>query len=299
MNETQHLFTGRCHYARVLLVIVLVGGVLLALHFFLTRPLEPVLAQRDISPQAEAGTIAIRPSSTTVGVGQKVTVEVWLEDVADYYTIDLRFSFDPNVVTVPSGKVAPLWDVFDEEKSYGLLNEADNVSGTVEYAVTNLNPAEPFTGTGRVCAVTFSGVTTGATALDFYYVQGGTRRGIGLYPDEINGQIVVDSSATRPVITALDPSSTAAGTPGFTLTVTGRNFIPTSSVHWDGEPRPTTFVSSTQLLAEITAADVSNEGVVDVTVVNPDPDGGVSNAVTFEITAPTTEVYLPLVGKGF
>jgi hypothetical protein len=59
------------------------------------------------------GTIRILPALATTAVGGNVTVEVWLENVGNYYGIDLRLAFDPAVVRVPSGQVTPLWDVFD------------------------------------------------------------------------------------------------------------------------------------------------------------------------------------------
>jgi hypothetical protein len=88
-----------------------------------------------------------------------------------------------------------------------------------------------------------------------------------------------------PTITALAPSSTVAGTAAFPLTVNGSNFVTTSTVMWNGSPRTTTYVSSTQVTAAITAADVMTAGSAAVTVVNPTPGGGTSNSVPFTITS--------------
>jgi Tol biopolymer transport system component len=73
----------------------------------------------------------------------------------------------------------------------------------------------------------------------------------------------------------------------FTLTVNGSNFLPASQVEWNGSSRTTTFVSSTQLQAHIMAADLAAAGKVPVTVLNPAPGGGSSNAVTFTVPAAT------------
>jgi hypothetical protein len=102
-----------------------------------------------------------------------------------------------------------------------------------------------------------------------------------------------------PVISSLAPVSVTAGAPAFTLTVKGRHFVSSSSVQWAGEPRATTFVSSTRLLAQITAADVASEGTVGVAVANPALDGGPSNVLPFEIARPGGKIYLPFVGKGY
>lgn len=86
-----------------------------------------------------------------------------------------------------------------------------------------------------------------------------------------------------PAIASIFPSSTLAGSPGFTMTVNGSGFIASSQLRWNGANRPVTFVSSTQLSAQISAADVQSVGSAAITVANPAPGGGVSNSVTFRI----------------
>ncbi len=87
-----------------------------------------------------------------------------------------------------------------------------------------------------------------------------------------------------PTATGLSPSYATAGGPAFTLTVSGSNFVSGSKVRWNGSDRVTTFVSATQLRAAILAADVATAGTASVTVFNP--DGSLSNAMTFEIRGP-------------
>ena len=90
------------------------------------------------------------------------------------------------------------------------------------------------------------------------------------------------ATAPAPTLTALVPNSIFAGHPGGTLTVNGTNFVNGAVVRWNGANRSTTFVSSTQLLAVIPGTDVATAGARQVTVVNP--DGKVSNALTFTVT---------------
>ena len=84
-----------------------------------------------------------------------------------------------------------------------------------------------------------------------------------------------------PTITGLNPSSATPGGPAFTLTVNGTGFVNSSVVHWNGSNRTTTYVSSTQLTAAITAADIATPGTASVTVLNPAPGGGASNTMSF------------------
>ncbi len=89
-----------------------------------------------------------------------------------------------------------------------------------------------------------------------------------------------------PTLTSMSPSAIAAGSAAFTLTVNGTNFVPGAVVNWNGSPRTTTFVNDMQVTAEITAADVATQGPASVTVVNPAPGGGLSNALTFTVNPP-------------
>ena len=93
-----------------------------------------------------------------------------------------------------------------------------------------------------------------------------------------------------PTAASMNPSSAVVGGAGFTLTVNGTNFISLSTVNWNGSARPTTFVSSTQLQAQITAADIATSGTVPVTVSTPTPAGGTSSALTFTVGNPSPTV---------
>jgi hypothetical protein len=88
-------------------------------------------------------------------------------------------------------------------------------------------------------------------------------------------------AANAPAITLLTPSSALAGANAFTLQVNGTNFDPSATVQFNGSPRTTTFISSTQLQAAITQADVASTGTSIVTVANPVINGGTSAGSTF------------------
>ncbi len=86
-----------------------------------------------------------------------------------------------------------------------------------------------------------------------------------------------------PAATSISPANVAAGGAAFTLTVNGSNFLSSSVVLWNGQSRPTTFVSSGTLTAAITAADIAAGGSAQVNVTNPAPGGGASNLLTVTI----------------
>jgi hypothetical protein len=89
-----------------------------------------------------------------------------------------------------------------------------------------------------------------------------------------------------PAISSIGPNTAFEGTGAFTLTVSGTNFVASSSVQWNGSPRMTTFVSGTELQAAIMPPDVATAGTESVTVVNPGAKGGTSNSETFTVDNP-------------
>jgi hypothetical protein len=84
----------------------------------------------------------------------------------------------------------------------------------------------------------------------------------------------------------LIPMTVKPGSNQFTLTINGTGFATTTVVMWNGSTRITSFISSRQLQAQISAADVATPGTASVSVMNPAPGGGTSNAVFFPIRTP-------------
>jgi hypothetical protein len=76
-----------------------------------------------------------------------------------------------------------------------------------------------------------------------------------------------------PSIASVSPVSATAGGSEFVLTVNGDDFRHDSVVKWNSSPLVTTFGSSHQLLAAVTATDIAQPGTVLVFVFNP-PEGG-------------------------
>jgi trimeric autotransporter adhesin len=108
--------------------------------------------------------------------------------------------------------------------------------------------------------------------------------------------IVIDSNGTSqskpadftidyplPTVSSIAPINAQAGAAPLVLTVNGSNFFDVSRVQWNGSARPTTFVSSTQLTAKITIADLASAGTQKVSTFNPTPGGGTSSTTAFTV----------------
>ncbi|HTV77307.1 MAG TPA: PQQ-binding-like beta-propeller repeat protein [Steroidobacteraceae bacterium] len=97
-------------------------------------------------------------------------------------------------------------------------------------------------------------------------------------------------------VTSISPTSVAEAGPAFKLTVLGSGFASGDTVQWNGSNRSTTYVSTTELIAQINAADIAATGNASITVTNPaaaalgtssTSGSSGSNTETLSIVAPT------------
>jgi len=95
---------------------------------------------------------------------------------------------------------------------------------------------------------------------------------------------VVTTALPPPVITSVSPTSALAGAAATTITVSGSGFVQGSTVQFGTSNSATTFVNANQLRAVVTAAQLAQGGVFTIVVVNP--NGDISNSVTFNVITP-------------
>jgi predicted outer membrane repeat protein len=101
-----------------------------------------------------------------------------------------------------------------------------------------------------------------------------------------------------PSIAGVSPSETLTDLTSakqLTIDIDGANFMADSVAQWNGDSRPTTFLSSTKLRMTITVADLALGGQGSITVANPAPGGGGSNTATFTIHTIVSRVSLPMI----
>lgn len=109
------------------------------------------------------------------------------------------------------------------------------------------------------------------------------RASIGGRTGEATVRVIAQHPA--PAVSALAPAFAAAGSPAFTLTITGEGFTTASRVRWNGAERATEYVSPTTLRIAVSAADVANASSIALTVASPQPGGGVSAPLPFAVVA--------------
>lgn len=153
----------------------------------------------------------------------------------------------------------------------GTVCTATMAPGAVVTLTAVASTGSAFMGWGDACSGTASTCTwtmSGGTAVTAVFDSTGVDRPLKL--------------ASAPVVRSLTPDRATAGSTDLMLTVKGKGFVAGSVVRWNGNGRTTTYVTTTQLRAAISAADLASPGSVAVDVVTP---GGTSQALTFTITA--------------
>jgi uncharacterized protein (TIGR03437 family) len=163
------------------------------------------------------------------------------------------------------------------------------VTNTGDYplTVTDISTSSEFTQT-NTCSVAIAVGSNCAVSIVFHPVASGIRSGtLTIASNQVGGSLTVNlvgnGLAPVPVLSSLSPNNVPTGSGAVTLTVQGSNFIANSVVQWNGSARPTTFVSSTQLTAAIPATDLVSGGSFPLTILNPSPGGGPSNAVAITV----------------
>jgi hypothetical protein len=102
----------------------------------------------------------------------------------------------------------------------------------------------------------------------------------------------VNPPAAAPAISALVPNAATAGF-AVALTANGTGFQPGASLEWNGSPLQTSFVSSSQLRAQVPASLLPAPGNASVVAVNP--GHVVSAPMTFSINPPPVVVVAPVI----
>ena len=131
---------------------------------------------------AQGGTLVrcepVAPSSSA----STLDVDLYVENVAGLYGADVRLMFDAAMAQVvdadpnlPGVQIQPLNSFLSPD--FVVKKEANNISGTLWYVATQLNPRVPVTGSGSLARVTFQRSNYGSFPLHFTYQQLARRDG--------------------------------------------------------------------------------------------------------------------------
>lgn len=102
-----------------------------------------------------------------------------------------------------------------------------------------------------------------------------------------SGSAQVTLNNPAPVLTSVTPGTLATG--AFQVTLNGTGLVNTSTVNFGGQSLPVTYAAPTMVTA-IGSVTPAQAGSITVTVTNPAPGGGTSNAVSVNVTTGGTPV---------
>jgi outer membrane protein assembly factor BamB len=100
--------------------------------------------------------------------------------------------------------------------------------------------------------------------------------------DVLSNALFLSIAAAVPVTSSISPSSVYVDQGAVAVTVTGQFFTPTAVVYFNGSARPTK-LNNGQLIAQLTALDVSTVGSANITVQDTASGNVASNPVTLTI----------------
>jgi len=163
----------------------------------------------------------------------------------------------------------------------GTLGSGCSSSDTLTFAVVGKPSHGVLTGTAPALAYIPDASYTGTDSFSFTVTDANS---LPTTSSAATIDITVSAPITViPAITSLSPAHTTAGVANLTLTVQGSGFISGSTILWNGASRTTTFVSSSQLTAAITATDLKAAGIVSIIVSTPGTGDGTSSSMNFAI----------------
>lgn len=180
-----------------------IGLVLIILAVFLTPELG--LAKPD------ATTVSLTPSSPSVDGCETREIQIWVNDVSNLYAIDVRLTFDPNVIQVvdatPGGDVNLRPETSWFQAGYTVRNTVNNFTGTIWYAATQQNPTPAVNGSGPIATILVKAKGSGSSTLNFTYSKLSDPVGIEIPATTTSGSVSATSPKTPTLsITRLNTS---------------------------------------------------------------------------------------------
>jgi hypothetical protein len=155
-----------------------------------------------------------------------------------------------------------------------------NGTGFVSTSVVKFNGA-----TKTTTFVSTTKLTAAITAADIATAGTATVTVTNPAPSGVSNAVSFTINNPVPTLSSISPSGAVADSAAFTLIVNGVGFMSGATVNFNGAGKATTFVSSSQITAAISASDIAAAGTVNVTVTNPVPTVGPSAPQVFTITS--------------
>ncbi len=177
----------------------------------------------------------------TLAPDAMVEIPIRVENITDLYAIDFEMRFDPAVLQAQDADPASagIQMGFGEFLEPGLLlfNTVDNDQGIVRFVMTQVNPAEPKSGSGVLFVLYMKGLKEGVVNLSITNLQTADRLGQEIVSSKVENTVTVAANAPQTSATSIPvvnptsmiiiPTMAPTAIPTATLVPTAASIQPT------------------------------------------------------------------------
>jgi len=157
---------------------------------------------------AETASMTISPVTLALQPGETANLEISVDNVQDLYGIELHLKFDSQVVELvdadPSKDGVQIQAGEWLKAGFAAQNTVDNEQGTLDFAATLLNPAEPLQGTGSLVSLHVKAKGAGASTLTLEGAILANREGEAIPYTWQAGEISVAVQGQKPAVPEAD-----------------------------------------------------------------------------------------------
>jgi len=178
--------------------------------------------------------------SGALDVGATTTVNISVENVTDLYGLEVHLTFDPALLEVEDADTDAAGVQIQSgtflSPDFVAQNAVDQAAGKIDFAIAQMPPHEPVSGSGVLATITFKGKAAGTCALGFSNVILSDRNGNAINTGTRDGSVTVnaDTPTLTPTSTPDTPTPTSTSSPTPTPSPT-----PTSGPTPTPSPTPT------------------------------------------------------------
>jgi hypothetical protein len=167
--------------------------------------------------------------------------------------------------------------------STGVLASASTTSGACATSTSGCNLGSVASGSTVTVTVTILQTSAGTATLNARVSSSSTDSNNTNDSGSASLSVTGNDYNLSPTLSSVAPNAIRSGSVDTTITVTGTNFVPGSTVMLGTTTLNTTYTSSTQLSATVPAAQLTGMGWATLSVASPSPGGGTSNSVPLTI----------------
>jgi LysM repeat protein len=172
---------------------------------------------------AQGTRVFIDPPTREVAVDATTQVDVRIENVSNLYACDVHLTFAPALLEVvdadPGTAGVQIQPGTFLSPDYVVQNEVDQAVGKIDFAVTQMAPHEPVSGSGVLVTVTFKGKAAGDSDINLGVLLS-DRDGMAISASTQEGRITVTTGPTLTPTPTPTPGPTSTHTPTPTPTHT-------------------------------------------------------------------------------